>query len=424
MQCHFTWELDLSLATVPQLRRHLDDIHPQEGSPWLGHVHNLLGFISFRVGANQDALERFQAAAEAFRGAAGEDPCLVVTYGNLAWLHHYLGQGVEGKRYLSKVEVLMETHPPPSQDELHPEVYAEKAWTLMSISVHDQRVGLYFEEAITRRPHVVAWNSSYTIWLIKSSGMELGEELLEVLRRAKERDPDNSYLAVCYLNQRAQRGEDVAEEARTLAARIMASPVGWYSGIKTLLWIFTQHISALEAMNMAEQLLQRYPQQHYAKNCAAQCYRWSLSPRRLQQEALQEVRQRAVELHQDLVQRYPDVSANTKLHLAGIYAGLDLRRAEQEYRDLLANPDAEMRQKIYHKYAKFLFHQKGNSCQSARYHMEVLKIGKETSYRTQSYDILVSVRRKQLFPQLGLEEFLSRIPPPENQAGPQGHDGV
>lgn len=305
----------------------------------------------------------------------------------------------------------METHPPPSQDELHPEVYAEKAWTLMSVSVNKPLVGEYLQIATARRPDMVAWSSSYVVWLTGSSGNELEEELMETLRSAKERDPENTYLAVHYLNQRAMRGEDIVEEARTLAGTIMESPMGMYSGMKALLWIFTQYMSANEAMNLAEQLLERYPDLHYAKECAAQCYRWNLK-----EESLENVRGRAIELHQDLILHYPKISASTKLHLANIYAPVDQHRAEQEYRALLdrLNPKLVFRQEIYHKYACFLFYQKHEEGLSAKNHMEVLKIPEQSKFYKKSYNILDKLRNKNHFPELELEHFLSTVPLPEN----------
>lgn len=416
MQCHFTWALDLSPPPFPQLRQNLEDINPREQSPYLGCFHNLLGFINFQLNAHNDALRSFETAAEAFRGAAADEgPCLLVTYRNLAWLHHHLGNEEESQKYLTRVRNLMETHPPPFQDELHPEVYAEKAWTLMSISINNPLVGEYFRRATEGRPDMVAWNSSYVIWLIKSLGYKLEEEVMETLRSAIERDPENTYLAVQQLNQRVRIGEDVGEEARRLADRIMDSPVGQYTGMETLLWLFTQHISADEGMNVAEQLLERYPDQYYAKKCAAQCYQWSLFSKRFTfpNETLETIRNRAIALYQGLIQKNPQIST-PKVHLADIYAPVDLQRAEQLYREVLHNHNPDLRQLIYHKYARFLFHRRHDGRGSARYHMEVLNIPKQSRYRLNSYKILVQLREQNLFLDLGLERFLSTVPPPED----------
>ncbi|KAF3835564.1 hypothetical protein F7725_028122 [Dissostichus mawsoni] len=64
--------------------------------------------------------------------SADEGPWLVVNYGNLAWLHHSLGNQAESEAYLYKIDALNKKYPSPSQEELHPETYAEKAYALMT----------------------------------------------------------------------------------------------------------------------------------------------------------------------------------------------------------------------------------------------------------------------------------------------------
>ena len=111
------------------LRRkdNLEDIGTEEGNSWLGHIYNLRGFVQYKLGFTEDAQSFFNKAAEAFSKIrnADEGPWLVVNYGNLAWLHHHLGDQAESQAYLSKVNALMNKYPSPSQDQLHPEIYAE-----------------------------------------------------------------------------------------------------------------------------------------------------------------------------------------------------------------------------------------------------------------------------------------------------------
>eukprot|EP00064_Thunnus_orientalis_P023288 superscaffoldBa00008650_g23522 len=80
-----------------------------------------------------------------------EGPWLVVNYGNLAWLHHHLGEEEESQTYLSKVDTLLKEYPSPSQDELHPEIYAEKAWTLMKFGKAKKLMAVdYFQTACSQ----------------------------------------------------------------------------------------------------------------------------------------------------------------------------------------------------------------------------------------------------------------------------------
>eukprot|EP00064_Thunnus_orientalis_P023325 superscaffoldBa00008692_g23561 len=80
LQCHFTWDLDSNAYKLFHLRDTLEDIGTKEGT-------------SCR-------------AAEAFHQIrntiSDEGPWLVVNYGNLAWLHHHLGEEEKSQAYLSK----------------------------------------------------------------------------------------------------------------------------------------------------------------------------------------------------------------------------------------------------------------------------------------------------------------------------------
>ncbi|XP_067454255.1 interferon-induced protein with tetratricopeptide repeats 5-like [Thunnus thynnus] len=135
LQCHFTWDIDPSRSKLFRFSDKLEDISTEEGNSWLGHIYNLQGYIHCQLGFTEDAWRFFSRATEAFRWSrntvSDEGPWLVVNYRNLAWLHHHLGEEEESQTYLSKVDALLKEYPSPSQDELHPEIYAENAWTLM-----------------------------------------------------------------------------------------------------------------------------------------------------------------------------------------------------------------------------------------------------------------------------------------------------
>ncbi|XP_028442414.1 interferon-induced protein with tetratricopeptide repeats 1-like [Perca flavescens] len=218
LQCHFTWDLDPSKAILLRRKEKFEDIGTEEGNSWLGHIYNLRGFVQYKLGFTEDAQSFFNKAAEAFSKIrnADEGPWLVVNYGNLAWLHHHLGDQAESQAYLSKVDTLMNKYPSPSQDELHPEIYAEKAWTLMKFSKEQKKEAAdYFQRAIRMQPDMVEWNSSYVLGLVGSfrQNNKVEADLLEKMRIAKEQDPENLYLAALYLNQCAQKGESIEDEA-------------------------------------------------------------------------------------------------------------------------------------------------------------------------------------------------------------------
>ncbi|KAF3835570.1 hypothetical protein F7725_028128 [Dissostichus mawsoni] len=76
LQCHFTWDLDLSRSLLLRYRDNLLDIGTVNGNRWLGHIYNLRGFIQYRLGFSEDAQSFFNKAKQAFCsiGNADEGP--------------------------------------------------------------------------------------------------------------------------------------------------------------------------------------------------------------------------------------------------------------------------------------------------------------------------------------------------------------
>ncbi|XP_037626183.1 interferon-induced protein with tetratricopeptide repeats 1-like [Sebastes umbrosus] len=281
LQCHFTWDLDPSRNKLFHLRDQLEDISTEEGDSWLGHIYNVRGFIQYKLGLTEDAQSLFKKAAEAFRQmrSADEGPWLVVNYGNVAWLNHHLGDQAESQAYLTKIDALINKYPSPSQDELHPEIYAEKAWTLMKFSTDKKVAADYFQRAIKMQPNMVEWNTSHVLVLaraFKDSNTGLEADMMEKVRIAKEQDPENLYLAAYYLEQCAKKGERIEDEARELARKVLRNPVSSYSGIKTLIMTYRNCVSIDEAIDLAEEALENHPDERYLKRCAALCYKWKI----------------------------------------------------------------------------------------------------------------------------------------------------
>uniref|UniRef100_A0A8C4HY31 Uncharacterized protein n=1 Tax=Dicentrarchus labrax TaxID=13489 RepID=A0A8C4HY31_DICLA len=304
LQCHFTWDLDTSSSKPFRVRDKLEDIGTEEGYSWLGHIYNLRGYIQYKLGFTEDAQSLFNQATEALRQTRGAEkgPWLVVNYGNLAWLHHHLGEQEESQAYLSKVDALMNKYPSPSQDELHPEIYAEKAWTLMKFSTDQKLLAAdYFERAIRMQPDMVEWNTSRVLALVSASYNEGPEaDILEKLRIAKEQDPENLYLAAKYLEQRGKKGERIEDEARELGRQVLRNPVSSYSGMKVLLWVYRKYLSADEAIDLAEEALKQHPVVRYLKSSVALCYKWKIFFSR-DNRPNQNMIERAISLHEEVI---------------------------------------------------------------------------------------------------------------------------
>ncbi|XP_074492793.1 interferon-induced protein with tetratricopeptide repeats 1-like [Sebastes fasciatus] len=420
LQCHFTWDLDPSRNKIFHLRDQLEDIGTEEGNCWLGH-NNLRGFIQYKLGLTEDAQSLFNKAAEAFRQmrSADEGPWLVVNYGNLAWLNHHLGDQAESQAYLTKIDALKNKYPSPSQDELHPEIYAEKAWTLMKFSGSKKRLAAdYFQRAIRMQPDMVEWNTSHILGLaraFKHSNTGLEADMLEKVRIAKEQDPENLYLAVYYLEQCAKKGERIEDEARELARKVLRNPVSSYSGMKPLISVYRNYVSIDEAIELAEEALENHPDERYLKRCAALCYKWEIlyfSDSRPKQSMID----RGISLNKEVISLYPHSSLMKNIGLENIYAksNHDEAKAEQIYQELLKRDlEPEDKQMLYNRYAKHLFLDRQEYQRSIQYHMKAAAIPHQSSFRGNSIITLKKIKdkgRNRMCREI--EEFLANLQEP------------
>ncbi|KAM7011890.1 interferon-induced protein with tetratricopeptide repeats 1B-like [Tautogolabrus adspersus] len=424
LQCHFTWDLDLKRPKLLRLLHKMEDFSTEEGNRRLGHIYNLWGFIQYKLGLNEEAKGLFQKAAETLNKLrkADEGPWLMVNCGNLAWLHHHPGDQAESQAYLSKVDALMKNYHlhltilSPSQGEFHPEIYAEKAWTLMFFREDMKLVVEYFEKAARMQPDMVEWNTSYVIWLKKvqnSRDTKQDPDLLEKMRRAKEQDPDNLYLAVLYLEQRADEGENIKDEVRELA-RNLRSLCYSNSGMWALLNLYKKHISVDEAIDLAEKVLREHPDVRYLKKCVALCYRRRIIyfSRSCPEQSTVD---RAIALHEELLSLYPHSLFKREIDLANIYARSHHSKAktEQIFQKLLKNEPAEPadKQMLYNNYAHYLYFDQKDSHRAIKYHMKVAAIPEKSYFRKNSIRTLEKNKVRGIM-RREIEEFLRNLPEP------------
>ncbi|XP_053284640.1 interferon-induced protein with tetratricopeptide repeats 1 [Pleuronectes platessa] len=412
LQCHFTWDLEPSRAELLRIRDKLQDIGTEDGCKWLGHVYNLQGFVHFQLGSIEEARRFFSRAEEAFRQMRGaeEGPWLVVTYGNQAWLHHHQGEEAESRACLSKIDGLMTEDPP--QDELHPEICAERAWTLMKFS-GDQKLLAddYFQRAIRMQPDVMEWQTSHVLWLVnmsKHSETGVKADIMEKLRKAKEQDPENLYLAAVYLLQLAKRGTTNQSEARELATKVLRNPVSSYSGIKPLLRFYRTFTSLDEAVALAEEALKLHPDERYLKRCAALSYKWKIWEK--DSRPSPSLIEKGIRAHEELISLYPDSSFMKKMDLASIYAKSENTKAKAEkiYKDLLTEDLEPAEQQVFFNiYAKYLFFTLRQPKMSIKYHMKAAEIPIKSFHQDSSIQSLEKIRYRKGNQEV--DRFLSRL---------------
>ena len=341
------------------------------------------------------------------RGAE-EGPWLVVTYGNQAWLHHHQGEQAESRACLSKIDGLMTEYP--SQDELHPEICAEKAWTLMKFSGEKKLLAAdYFQRAIRMQPDVVEWQTSHVLALVnmsKHSETGVEEDIMEKLREAKEQDPENLYLAAVYLLQLAMNGQTDQSGARELATKVLRNPVSSYSGISPLLRFYRTFISINEAVALAEAALMLHPDERYLKSCAALSYKWKIWE--MDRHSSPSLIEKGIRAHEELLSLYPHSLIVKKMDLAIIYAKSENHQAKSEeiWKQLLVEDlEPAEQQVLFNRYAKHLFFIQRQSEMSNQYHMKAAQIPIKSFHQENSIKTLEKIRHRNQ----EVDEFLSRL---------------
>ncbi|XP_053269847.1 interferon-induced protein with tetratricopeptide repeats 2 [Pleuronectes platessa] len=409
LQCHFTWDLEPGRNTLLRIKDILQDIGTEEGCKWLGHIYNLQGYIYFQLGYIEEARSFFSRAEEAFRKMRGaeEGPWLVVTYGNQAWLHHHQGEQAESRACLSKIDGLMTEDP--SQDELHQEICAEKAWTLMKFSREQKLLAAdYFQRAFLMQPDMVEWQTSYMLLLANTfKHSNLRADIWEKMKIAKEQDPENLYLAGIYLLELAKRGETDQSGARELATKVLRNPVSSYSGIKPLLWFYKTFPSMDEAVALAEEALKLHPGERYLKRCAAYSYRWKIWKDSDPSPSLIE---KGIRAYEDLLPLYPDSSFFKKMYLASIYAKSENTKAKSEmiFQQLLVEDlEPAEQQAFFNIYANYLYYTQQQIKMSIQYHMKAAEIPIKSDFQENSIKHLEKIRHRECNQEV--DRFLSRL---------------
>uniref|UniRef100_A0A3B5PR07 Interferon-induced protein with tetratricopeptide repeats 1-like n=2 Tax=Xiphophorus maculatus TaxID=8083 RepID=A0A3B5PR07_XIPMA len=401
LQSHLTWELHPSRSKLTYLRNRLEDIGTEEGNFWLGHVYNLLGFIQYQLDSSKDAAETFQRQKN-----ADEGPWLMVNFGNLAWLHHHLGEDEKSEDYLSKVDGLMKK----KKGDLYPEVLAEKAWTLMKFDKEKKlEAAELFQRAIEMQPDTVEWRSSYAILsteFLTKRQIILEPEVFERLRSAKEQDPGNLYVAALYLEARAAKQEQIHDEARELARKVLERPPSMYSGISPLLRLYRSKISKDEAVQLAEEALKRHPDSRYFKRLTAICYMTRiLNPDRQDPKPSRSIVNRAISLWEGMIAAYDDSCLKQQITLADLYAKQPNTKdkADEIYKKLLEERedlDPAGLQMLYCRYAKHLYFSGHDSGRSIEYHMKAAEIQETSKYRQKILRQLKTTVKRNTNPEL------------------------
>ncbi|KAI5103159.1 hypothetical protein C0J45_6740 [Silurus meridionalis] len=167
-ECHFTWALNNNEVDLNYLMNRLEEQFSLDlgKEARVARTRSCMGFVKFLQGSNTEALSNFEKSVELIKAHRNDsDKLLVVAYGDLASLYHYMGHFAECEMYLNKLREIKEKYPSVP----YAEVLGEKGWTFLRFSLkYYERAKECFKKALDLVPEEAEWNSGLAIALYRT----------------------------------------------------------------------------------------------------------------------------------------------------------------------------------------------------------------------------------------------------------------
>ncbi|XP_076141327.1 antiviral innate immune response effector IFIT1-like [Alosa pseudoharengus] len=252
--------------------------------------------------------------------------------------------------------------------------------------------------------HVGLAIAKYTVYFYKGNESLRGETI-ETIKHAKTRDPDNLYISALYFIVLANVGKQKEETLREVHALTDHLNPG-LDGLGEIIYFLRVHDSLDSALQVAEEIVRRYPSKSRAKKQLATCYKWKIFESRGNLD--QELMRKGIGIYEEVISLYP-YYLKEKTVLADIYAESgNLQKADQIYMELLSKTGdlgSETLQLLYHSYANYLYWKA-----SIYYHKKAAEIPVESQERENSIRILRTIASRPTDPNCGeIRDFLSNL---------------
>uniref|UniRef100_A0A3Q1GW03 Uncharacterized protein n=1 Tax=Acanthochromis polyacanthus TaxID=80966 RepID=A0A3Q1GW03_9TELE len=215
----FTWKLEEEDLQLDDLSRQLE--LGQRGAT--AHYCRLLAYVRYLQVRPQEALALLSQSEDRTRECYGEDSerRLIVTYGDMAWMHYHHGDHKQAESYCSR-----EKHPSGSSEFL-PEVFGEKGWTFLKFSKSLYPAAIQcFRDALKLQPDDWEWNTGLAIALNRNCFMFFLDPFLLFfilqLRRALKFCPDDGVLLALLALKLQQQHQH--HEAEVLVEKALVGP--------------------------------------------------------------------------------------------------------------------------------------------------------------------------------------------------------
>lgn len=382
LECHFTWDLQKEDADLNYLEIKLTEslsVQTDHGGNLKQRELNFCAYIYHLQGFSDKGRECLEKAKE----AQIDHYCNVVTYGNLAWLHHHMSDDTMAKEYLEKLAQISGAFPTPAE-ELSRDVLSEKAWSFLRFSKkHYVKAKELFLEALEKEPEDKEWNTGYGFALFHLEGLEIREDkripfeespAVSQLKKALKLDPDNAMIHVfvglkCYKNKKNTEAWGHMKQALDMAAYDL-------NVVLSVAKFMKKEQCYDMALGVLKEMLKKAPHSSRLHHEIANNYRWKAMQLRdtHNPELLSHCIHHSEEgarLNPDFI--YPQIELAYRYAEVGNYA-----KAKQKFQELFARPNLQPADlQAWHRiYGDFNMYRLGSENTAVKHYKEGMALQK------------------------------------------------
>ncbi|XP_043094333.1 interferon-induced protein with tetratricopeptide repeats 5 [Puntigrus tetrazona] len=278
LECHFTWSLreedDFDLCDI--LNRLEEQIQLECKEARVTRAYSSLGFVHYLHGNQQQALAYLQKSVElAKEHYKDSDEVLIVTYGDLAWLHYHIKEFSKCEDYFRELERISKKHFGGFTYTV--EVLREKGWAFLKFSdKYSHAAKECFRQALEMNPGDSDLNSGYAIALYRTTkgSDSSGSITINQLERAIELNPDDAVLPLLLALRMLKNRDDKTFEPvlKNVTVALRMSPENPHV-IRYTANFFRQLGNMDIAINLLEGALQATPNSAFIHHQLAMCYK-------------------------------------------------------------------------------------------------------------------------------------------------------
>ncbi|XP_062860039.1 interferon-induced protein with tetratricopeptide repeats 5-like [Trichomycterus rosablanca] len=410
LECHFTWDLRKEDTDLTDLLNRLQDqteldLGGQEGA---ARTHSFLGFVKFLLDSNNEALSNFQRSVEVVKELHGNKcgQLLLVSYGNLAWLHYHMDNYVESESYLNKLEEIKEKYPPDSSSVLDANLLGEKGWTFLKFyRKYYDRAEECFRKALELEPEQGEWNSGLAIVLYRTETESVSSTespTIKQLRRAIETNPDDNVVKVLLALRLCFHKE--YSEAESLVETALERTSDHPHVIRYVAKYFQQKGSVDRSTALLRRALEKVPNSAFIHHQLALCYKKTkiylqrASSHHSKDAAIKQARKQCIYHLERATELKPSFTLAMNELALQYGENQDLSKAEEMFK--LARQTVEKRNENLQMFHKFyaVFQQYSMKCEplAIEHYTKCLKLNSKTYEGKESAKHLTKIAERRI----------------------------